>query len=157
MPLCQLAEVLGTVRVLKRESLAIDRLWQASQQGRLAKVSREQFETYYTNQKSGIGVWVGAAELWQSPITLSDFARTWSSLAATAADSTINRRSDKGSTEHRSLQLTERYCVRDDLTECAGKCSILGIEIRIITNHEFPITKNLPVPCALKPTEHLLF
>ena len=33
------AELLGIVRVVKREILPIDRLWQASQQGRLAKVS----------------------------------------------------------------------------------------------------------------------
>jgi hypothetical protein len=40
------------------------------------------------------------------------------SLAATPADSAINRRSDNG-TEHRSLNidnLTERYVVKDDLT-----------------------------------------
>jgi hypothetical protein len=56
-------EAIGTVKVIKRESLAVDRLWQESQQGQLAKVSREQFKTYYTNQESGIGVWVSAAEL----------------------------------------------------------------------------------------------
>jgi predicted transcriptional regulator len=71
------AEIIGTVKVVKRESLAVDRLWQASKQGRLAKVSREQFETYYTNQESGIGVWVGAAELWlSSDRTRADFAKT---------------------------------------------------------------------------------
>jgi hypothetical protein len=63
---------IGTVKVIKRESLAVDRLWQASKQGRLAKVSREQFETYYTNQESGIGVWVGAAE--RRPCVRSHFA-----------------------------------------------------------------------------------
>jgi hypothetical protein len=56
-------EAIGTVKVIKRESLAVDRLWQESPQGQLAKVSREQFKTYYTNQESGIGVWVSAAEL----------------------------------------------------------------------------------------------
>jgi predicted transcriptional regulator len=71
------AEIIGTVKVVKRESLAVDRLWQASKQGRLAKVSREQFETYYTNQESGIGVWVGAAELWQSPIALCRLRQNW--------------------------------------------------------------------------------
>jgi predicted transcriptional regulator len=40
------AEILGIVKVVKRESLAVDRLWQASEQGRLAKVSRKQFDTY---------------------------------------------------------------------------------------------------------------
>jgi predicted transcriptional regulator len=53
------AEVLGIVRVLKRGSLPIDRLWRASEQGMLAKVSRAQFDAYYANQESGIGVWVG--------------------------------------------------------------------------------------------------
>jgi predicted transcriptional regulator len=38
-------EAIGTVKVIKRESLAVDRLWQESQQGQLAKVSREQFKT----------------------------------------------------------------------------------------------------------------
>jgi predicted transcriptional regulator len=53
------AKAIGTVKVVKRESLAVDRLWRASEQGRLAKVSRQQFETYYANQELGIGVWVG--------------------------------------------------------------------------------------------------
>jgi hypothetical protein len=44
------AEVLGIVRVLKRESLSIDRLWRESEQGKLAKVSRVQFDAYYSNQ-----------------------------------------------------------------------------------------------------------
>jgi predicted transcriptional regulator len=71
------AEVLGIVRVLKRESLPIDRLWRESRQGQLAKVSREQFKTYYTNQESGIGVWVSAAELFPSPIALSKLRQNW--------------------------------------------------------------------------------
>ena len=40
------AELLGIVRVLKRELLSIDRLWQTSDQGRLARVSRQQFDAY---------------------------------------------------------------------------------------------------------------
>ena len=70
-------EAIGTVKVIKRESLAVDRLWQESQQGQLAKVSREQFKTYYTNQESGIGVWVSAAELFPSPIALSQLRQTF--------------------------------------------------------------------------------
>jgi predicted transcriptional regulator len=86
------AEIIGTVKVVKRESLAVDRLWQASKQGRLAKVSREQFETYYTNQESGIGVWVGAAELWQSPIARGPTSpKLGPSLAASATNSTTGR------------------------------------------------------------------
>ena len=75
------AEIIGTVKVVKRESLAVDRLWQTSEQGRLARVSRQQFETYYTNQESGIGVWVGGAKLFPSPIALSKirqkFGQRW--------------------------------------------------------------------------------
>jgi len=71
------AEVLGIVRVLKRESLSIDRLWQASQQGKLAKVSRQQFNAYYAQQESGIGVWVEAAQLLPSPIALSKLRQNW--------------------------------------------------------------------------------
>ena len=74
-------EAIGTVKVIKRESLTVDRLWELSQHGRLAKVSRQQFETYYTNQESGIGVWVSAAELLPSPIALSQlrqkFGQRW--------------------------------------------------------------------------------
>jgi predicted transcriptional regulator len=71
------AEIIGTVKVVKRESLTVDRLWKESQQGQLAKVSRQQFETYYTNQESGVGVWVGGAELFPSPIALSQLRQTF--------------------------------------------------------------------------------
>jgi len=71
------AKAIGTVKVVKRESLAVDRLWQASKQGTLAKVSRQQFETYYANQESGIGVWVGDAELLPSLIALSRLRQKW--------------------------------------------------------------------------------
>ena len=99
-------EAIGTVKVIKRESLTVDRLWQESQQGQLAKVSREQFKTYYTNQESGIGVWVSAAEfLLSSDRTFQTSPELGPSLAPPAADSTINRRSDGSTltspTEHR--------------------------------------------------------
>lgn len=85
------AEVLGIVRVLKRKSLAVDRLWRASEQGKLAKVSRQQFDAYYNNQESGIGVWVGDTELLLSSDRPSQTsAKLWSALATTAADSTAN-------------------------------------------------------------------
>jgi predicted transcriptional regulator len=74
-------KLIGRVRVIKRESLTIDRLWQQCQQGQLAKVSRTQFDAYYANQKSGVGVWVGAAKLLPSPIALSQlrqkFGQRW--------------------------------------------------------------------------------
>ena len=71
------AEILGIVKVVKRELLTVDRLWKESQQGQLAKVSRQQFQTYYTNQESGIGVWVSAAELFPSPIALCRLRQNW--------------------------------------------------------------------------------
>jgi hypothetical protein len=52
-------KAISTVKVVKRESLTVNRLWQESRQGMLAKVSRAQFDAYYANQESGIGVWVG--------------------------------------------------------------------------------------------------
>jgi predicted transcriptional regulator len=74
-------EAIGTVRVIKRQLLTVDRLWEQSQHGRLAKVSRTQFDAYYASQESGIGVWVSAAELFPSPITLSqlrqNFGQRW--------------------------------------------------------------------------------
>jgi predicted transcriptional regulator len=72
-----IAELLGIVRVLKRESLAVDRLWRASEQGKLARVSRAQFDAYYTSQIFGVGVWVGPAELLPSPIALSKLRQNW--------------------------------------------------------------------------------
>jgi len=71
------AEVLGIVRVLKRETLLIDRLWQQSEQGQLARVSRQQFDTYYASQISGVGVWVSAAERFPSPIALFKLRQNW--------------------------------------------------------------------------------
>jgi hypothetical protein len=49
-------KAISTVKVVKRESLTVNRLWQESRQGMLAKVSRAQFDAYYANQESGIGV-----------------------------------------------------------------------------------------------------
>jgi len=100
-------KLIGRVRVIKHESLTIDRLWQESQQGRLAKVSHAQFDAYYASQVFGVGVWVSAAELLPSPIARGPTSpELGPSLAATAADSTINRRSDRDGTltsvaEHR--------------------------------------------------------
>jgi len=99
-------EAIGIVKVIKRESLTVDRLWQESQQGQLAKVSREQFKTYYTNQESGIGVWVSAAELLlSSSSTFPTSPEFWSALATPTATSAINRRSDRDGAEHRPLNI----------------------------------------------------
>jgi predicted transcriptional regulator len=70
------AKAIGTVKVVKRESLAVDRLWRASEQGQLAKVSRAQFDGYYNNQELGIGVWVGGAQLLPVRSPSPDFGRT---------------------------------------------------------------------------------
>jgi predicted transcriptional regulator len=70
-------EAIGTVEVIKRESVAVDQLWELSQHGRLAKVCRTQFDTYYANQKSGVGVWVSVAELLPSPIALYQLRQNW--------------------------------------------------------------------------------
>lgn len=71
------AELLGIVRVLKRERLPLDRLWRASEQGQLARVTRQQFDAYYCNQESGIGVWVQSAQLLPKPIALSKLRQNW--------------------------------------------------------------------------------
>jgi predicted transcriptional regulator len=71
------AELLGIVRVLKRERLPLDRLWRASEQGQLARVTRQQFDTYYASQISGVGVWVEAVELLPKPIALSQLRQNW--------------------------------------------------------------------------------
>jgi len=71
------AELLGIVRVVKRERLPIDRLWRASEQGQLARVTRVQFDAYYCNQESGIGVWVQSAQLLPKPIALSKLRQNW--------------------------------------------------------------------------------
>jgi predicted transcriptional regulator len=71
------AKAIGTVKVVKRESLAVDRLWRASEQGQLAKVSRAQFDGYYNNQELGIGVWVGGAQLLPSAIALPRLRQNW--------------------------------------------------------------------------------
>ena len=69
-------KAIGKVRVIKRELLTVDRLWRESQQGQLARVSRQQFDTYYASQISGVGVWVSAAELFPVRSHFPNFART---------------------------------------------------------------------------------
>jgi predicted transcriptional regulator len=75
------AEIIGIVQFVKRELLPIEQLWEKSEQGKLAKVSRAQFDAYYANQESGIGVWVSAPELFPSQIALpklrQNFGQRW--------------------------------------------------------------------------------
>ena len=71
------AEILGIVRVAMRESLPISELWRVSKQGQLARVSQAQFDDYYRNQESGIGVWVESTQLLTKPIPLYRFRKDW--------------------------------------------------------------------------------
>jgi predicted transcriptional regulator len=71
------AEIIGIVQFAKRELLSIEQLWEESEQGKLAKVSRVQFDAYYANQESGIGVWVSAPELFPNPIALPRLRQNW--------------------------------------------------------------------------------
>jgi predicted transcriptional regulator len=73
------AELLGIIRVLKRESLSIKQLWQETQEGKLARVSRTQFHDYYRNLESGIGIWVESAQLLPKPIPLHRLRQNWGS------------------------------------------------------------------------------
>jgi len=71
------AELLGIVRFVKREILPIKQLWQASEQGKLARVSEAQFNAYYAQQELGIGVWVEDAKLLPKPIKLYRLREAW--------------------------------------------------------------------------------
>jgi predicted transcriptional regulator len=71
------AELLGTVRFVKREILPLKQLWQVSEQGKLARVSEAQFWAYYANQSSGTGVWVDSAELLPKPMPLYRLREEW--------------------------------------------------------------------------------
>jgi predicted transcriptional regulator len=71
------AEVLGTVRVSMREILPVSELWRLSQQGKLARVSETQFNAYYAQQETGIGVWVDSAQLLPKPIPLHKLRKSW--------------------------------------------------------------------------------
>lgn len=73
------AEILGTVQVSMRESLPINELWRVSKQGQLARVSEAQFNAYYVNQETGIGVWVDSAKLLPKPIPLCKLRPNWGS------------------------------------------------------------------------------
>lgn len=63
-------KVIGTVKVVKREPLIIDRLWEQSQRGKLAYVTQSEFDTYYSNTICGVGIWVSEPKQWKQPIGL---------------------------------------------------------------------------------------
>jgi predicted transcriptional regulator len=73
------AEVIGIVKVSMRESLPISELWRLTRQGQLARVSEAQFNAYYANESSGIGIWVESAELLPKPIPLYKLRQNWGS------------------------------------------------------------------------------
>lgn len=106
------AELLGIVRVVKRERLPIDRLWRESQQGQLAKVSQAQFNAYYAQQESGIGVWVEAAKLLPKPITLCRLRQNWGPRWQPPQQ--IQRLTHEQMTALNIDNLTERYLVTDE-------------------------------------------
>jgi predicted transcriptional regulator len=63
-------KVIGTVKVVKREPLIIDRLWEQSQQGKLTYVTQSEFDTYYSNTICGVGIWVSEPRQWKHPLGL---------------------------------------------------------------------------------------
>jgi len=63
-------KVIGTVKVVKREPLIIDRLWEQSQRGKLAYVTQSEFDTYYSNTICGVGIWVSEPRQWKHPLGL---------------------------------------------------------------------------------------
>jgi predicted transcriptional regulator len=116
------AEIIGIVQFMKRESLPIEQLWEESEQGKMAKVSRTQFDAYYANQESGIGVWVGVPELFPRPIALSElrqnFGERWQppqqlqrlsenqqAIAKYLADRPENQQHQKGHKRASNLQV----------------------------------------------------
>jgi predicted transcriptional regulator len=62
-----------------RESLPVSELWRLSQQGKLARVSEAQFNAYYAQQETGIGVWVDSAKLLPKSIPLYKLRQNWGS------------------------------------------------------------------------------
>ena len=107
------AKLLGIVRVVKRELLAVDRLWQASEQGQLTRVSRQQFDAYYASQISGVGVWVSAAELLPSPIALCRLRQNWGHRWQPPQQ--IQQLTSEQMLALNIDNLTERYVVKGDL------------------------------------------
>ncbi|MBE9093290.1 hypothetical protein [Tychonema sp. LEGE 07203] len=105
-------EAIGTVKVVRRELLALDRLWQTSEQGRLAKVSRQQFNAYYAQQESGIGVWVSSAELFPSPIALCRLRQNWGNRWQPPQQ--LQQLSDDRLAALNIANLTDRYFVTDE-------------------------------------------
>ena len=106
------AELLGIVRVVKRESLTVDRLWRASEQGQLARVTRQQFDAYYCNQESGIGVWVQSAQLLPKPIALSKLRQNWGNRWQPPQQ--IQQLTDDQIMALNVANINERYGVRDE-------------------------------------------
>jgi predicted transcriptional regulator len=69
--------VIGKVQVVNRQLLSIPELWYRSQYGELAKVSRQQFDTYYANHESAVAVWVDTPEFFSFPFSLNQLRQIW--------------------------------------------------------------------------------
>lgn len=101
-------KVIGTVKVVKREPLIIDRLWEQSQRGKLAYVTQSEFDTYYSNTICGVGIWVSEPKQWKRPIGLFEMreilGKRWQppqQLQQLNADQISTR-------SHRSLNITHQ-------------------------------------------------
>jgi len=101
-------KVIGTVKVVKREPLIIDRLWEQSQRGKLAYVTQSEFDTYYSNTICGVGIWVSSPKQWKRPIGLFEMreilGKRWQppqQLQQLNADQISTR-------SHRSLNITHQ-------------------------------------------------
>jgi predicted transcriptional regulator len=108
------------VQFAKRELLSIEQLWEESEQGKLAKVSRDQFDAYYANQESGIGVWVSAPELFPNPIALPRLRQNWGQRwqpPQQIQQLTDDRIMALSIARAHIANLTERYCVKADLAK----------------------------------------
>ena len=101
-------KVIGTVKVVKREPLIIDRLWEQSQRGKLAYVTQSEFDTYYSNTICGVGIWVSEPKQRKRPIGLFEMreilGKRWQppqQLQQLNADQISTR-------SHRSLNITHQ-------------------------------------------------
>jgi predicted transcriptional regulator len=69
---------IGTVVVNRCECTKTpESLWQSTNQGRLAKVTRSEFDTYYQDAKAAMAIWVEQPELFQQPVPLAELRSNW--------------------------------------------------------------------------------
>ena len=69
---------LGTVVVSRCECKKTpEPLWQSTNQGNLAKVTRSQFDAYYQDAKAAMAIWVEEPELFERPVPLAELRSYW--------------------------------------------------------------------------------